>query len=90
MAPKKNTSLVAFQCPDKLVTIIDGYSYENMMDRTEFIVAALSKFVEYYENEDVLGLHAESSDIELVSEIESEDEDSLRDRKEDFWGEQES
>ncbi len=49
MSKKRNTSLVAFHCPDALLTEIDDLAYMNMMDRTEYIVAAVGKFVEYVE-----------------------------------------
>ncbi len=81
--------MVAFQCPAKLLTILDDLSYENMMDRTDFIIAAISKFTEYYEKNGELDLFSGMSEEEKSYLIEEGlDEDAL-DAQEtdesDFW-----
>ncbi len=91
MSRKRNTSLVAFQCPAKLLTMLDDYSYENMMDRTDFIIAAISKFIEYYEHNDELELFAGMSKEEqcyLLEEGLAEEAFEAQETDEsDFWDE---
>ncbi len=73
MSKKRNTSLVAFQCPHQLLTEIDELAYVNMMDRTEFLVAAVAKFVEYVERreESTCGqLLEEASLLYMIDHIE--------------------
>ncbi len=89
MSRKRNTSLVAFQCPAKLLTSIDDFSYENMMDRTDFIIAAISKFVEYYEKngetELFAGMTEEEQSYLFEEGLDEADLEAQDEEESDFW-----
>ncbi len=67
---------VVFYCPSKLSDAVDALLCQNMMDRTSFIIAAIARFCDYHEDDNILsslpmeefGELYESLDLSLLLE----------------------
>ncbi len=51
MSDSKDTKLVMFHCPEDIRAEMDALCEHNMIDRTEFLLQAIYKMMDYLENQ---------------------------------------
>ncbi len=78
MPESKDTKLVMFHCPEDVRAEMDALCEHNMIDRTEFLLQAIYKMMDYLESkqdapEDSTDYPLMEEDVLLAAE-ESEDE----------------
>ena len=77
MSEAKDTKLVMFHCPEDVRAEMDALCEHNMIDRTEFLLQAIYKMMDYLENrQDELGAAVPSAYPELEEELLMAAEDS--------------
>ncbi len=60
MHEAKDTKLVMFHCPEDVRAEMDALCEHNMIDRTEFLLQAIYKMMDYLESQQV-GFNAEAA-----------------------------
>ncbi len=78
MPEAKDTKLVMFHCPEDVRAEMDALCEHNMIDRTEFLLQAIYKMMDYLESRkdglDAVAAYPELEESVLLAAEESEDE----------------
>ncbi len=82
MPEAKDTKLVMFHCPEDVRAEMDALCEHNMIDRTEFLLQAIYKMMDFLESkQDEQGTDAETTypdqeeDVLFAAEDSSDDEE---------------